>query len=535
MTVQPEILYRNILKIAQEGRGDGTVYASATSATVDQDNKTFTLSGLSIIDDLGADANDKFNGYVLTFTDTDRTYLITDWVSGGVATVFGYPNAGDTGPCEIRRTLYTDDFNPSNPLRYACNGDLSKKWIDRAANNTAVIQACMPNGIDDGGFELNSLSDYWTTSIDGDGAISINASSPILGSYDCVINMGTTATNGDIKQTGKVDLKTGKTYGIIFKARHSGTGTEEEELNVQLDYAVFGASQYIPVTFSKINSEDALNDLGNGTNNQWRPDISDTNAWEEATFTVPEDIDAGDWVLRFRWHEVDNHYDLYIDEIYLFEVIQPDTLIIAGHNMAGGFAASSYIALARCSIDRTSMSSGYLSGGADWQQNIIDLDADVSVDGNSPIYETFTGPSFLCPIFVILFAAISGKTWEASEIWLGERWTWDRFLSGDWEPDDQEIEVRNVVTLGGLERSSERYRKKIRSGNILYLDNDEHANWRAFVKEVGLDKPFWYYLSALSDYGLEEEILLMKNDSKPRALMNADRIVSVQYKFKEVL
>ena len=133
----PEILHQNLLNIAQAGRGDGTIYATATSAAVDQSAKTLTLTGLSIMTDLGADGNDKFNGYTIYFPASERGYLITDWTAA-VATVFEYPNILDTTACQILRTLYTDDFNVANPIRYGSNGQLEKKWIDKAANNTAV-------------------------------------------------------------------------------------------------------------------------------------------------------------------------------------------------------------------------------------------------------------------------------------------------------------------------------------------------------------------------------------------------------------
>jgi len=187
---QPEMLYRNLLDIANAGRGDGTVYAWGNSSVIS--GSTFDLTTINIMTDLGADADDKFNGYKLVFTSSGRSYLITDWVAAtDVATVFETPNAEDTGAYTIRRTLYTNDFNVANPIRYGANGRLYQKWVDKAANNAVQILACAPNLIDDGGFERNSLTAYWTTrGVAGTGTVAINATTPILGTYDCKFNQG---------------------------------------------------------------------------------------------------------------------------------------------------------------------------------------------------------------------------------------------------------------------------------------------------------------------------------------------------------
>jgi len=58
--MDPKLYHKNIIKRAEDGLGDGTRLATATSATVDQSNYKFTLSGLSLVTDIGADADDKF-------------------------------------------------------------------------------------------------------------------------------------------------------------------------------------------------------------------------------------------------------------------------------------------------------------------------------------------------------------------------------------------------------------------------------------------------------------------------------------------
>lgn len=533
----PEILYRNLLKVAQLGRGDGTIYAYGSGATPVVADKTFDLTaGYTEMADL-TPGDDLHNGAILTFTVSDRSYLITDWVTATeLATVFEPPNAEDTGAWTIRRTLYTDDFNVANPIRYGSNGQLEKKWIDKAANNAASIFAAAPNGIDDGGAELNSLADYWTAATSGGstGAVTVNSSSPLLGTYDYLFTIGDRTTIS-ITQPGKIDLRKGYTYGIILKTIHGGAPGTDIGLYVSLGYTSAGDVIYAPVTFTKINSEDALA----GTNDvRWRPSMVETASWDEITFTIPENIDAGDWVFELL-ADATAEVTINVDEIYIWEIgptvsglDQADTLIIAGHNMAGGFAAGSDVRGLRCQADLTSYDS---TDPSDDMDILIDLDSDVTVAGDSVIYETFTAATAIFPIHEITLAAVSGKTWECSELWVGKRWTWGLFLSGDWEPVEQDVHVVSSVTIGGNKRVSERYEQKLRVGTIASLADNETARWESFIKEVGRAKPFWYYIQAIAELGLAAEIMLMRNRSTPKLPMNADRFRSANYDFEEVL
>lgn len=517
MATAPEILYRNLPAISQAGRGDGTIYAWGTTAVPDTSAKTFDLTTVNIMTDLGADADDLFNGYVLVFTSSGRSYLITDWVAAtDLATTFETPNTEDTGAWTIRRTLYTNDFAAANPLRYAAIGKLYQLWKDSAANNNAVISIAAPNGIDDGGFEKNSLTDYWTTrGVAGTGTVAINATTPILGTYDCKLNQGDQVYVG-LEQAGKIDLDSSKTYGIKFKA--GGDAGAVSDLRVSLEY-VAGAATRVPVTFTKINVDDDI-----ATANIWKPAITDATAWEEIKFTVSEDIDAGDYKLVFDQYDA---VDVFIDEISLFEVISPDTLIIGNHNHAGGYAATSYLGGRSCPSDLTSV------GASDYDLTLVDLDADVTVDGNSPIYETFTAPTSIYPIYEISLVAISGKTWQAGEIWLGARWTWERFVAGKWAPFDGDIRVNSVTSFGGVKVESERYRKRKVTGRIPLISDADFAVWKDFIAEVGVGGVFWYRMAALTDPIVGEELMLMRCSSRPVIRALAGNLSVDSFSFEE--
>lgn len=519
---QPEMLYRNLLAVAAEGRGDGTIYAWGTSATVDQANKQFDLTTINIMTDLGADADDLFNGYVLVFTSSGRSYLITDWTAAtDVATVFETPNTTDTGAWTIRRTLYTNDFNVANPLRYAANGRLYQKWIDASANNAAQIFAALPNLIDDGGFERNSLSTYWTTrGVAGTGTVAINSTTPILGTYDCKFNQGDQTYVG-LEQNGKGDLRKGYTYGIIMKT--GGDAGVVTDFRVSLEY-VAGSATQVPVTFTEINGGDDT-----ATSNIWKPAITDANAWDEIIFTVSEDLDAGAWKLVLDQYDAT---DVFIDEVYIWEIgptvstpDQPDTLIIGNHNHAGGYSGSGVLVEAhRCQYDLTSR------GASEFSEQ---LDDTITVDGNSPVYQTWTASTSIYPIFYTGFAAISGKTWEAGEIWLGQRWTWTMYPDPPITAKQLSIESTSTRSRGGARVSSKIYQQTIYNGQLELVTGTEADKWKLFVSEMGHGASFWLRIPAQTNLGVTAQTVFVDCKNPPTVTPDPPVNYRVSFNFEE--
>jgi len=148
MSITSRFYYKNILKRAEDGLGDGTRYATATGATPDQTNKKFTLAGLAIIADLGADANDKFNGFILYFPASGNRYHVIDWdAAADDAYVYETPDTGDTTACEMRLSLAMDAalVNPTNPAHLCCDGKRHTLLKGQAANTNVILRAFLPN------------------------------------------------------------------------------------------------------------------------------------------------------------------------------------------------------------------------------------------------------------------------------------------------------------------------------------------------------------------------------------------------------
>ena len=524
----PEILYRNLLDISNSGRGDGTIYAHGTGASIS--GKVFDLTaGYTEMADL-TPGDDLHNGTTLVFTTSGRPYLITDWVTATeLATVFETPNAEDTGAWTIRRTLYTDDFNVATPVRYGVNGRLYQKWVDGGANNTASIFAAAPNGILNGGFELGDFTGWTAVSVGGSsGSVTVNGTTPILGSYDAKFTIGDRTSVSIESDPGEIDLKAGESYGIIFKAVHDGAG-QDQGLYVTFKYV--GNDADVNVTYTEINSDD----IQVGANNhRWRPMLENTEEWEEIVFTVPDDLASGDWYLEIL-ADATSENNVWIDEIYIWEIgptpadgsiPNPDTLIIAGHNMAGGFASPSDIIAQRCQADLSSF-------GGDEVSALLDLDADVTVAGNGVVFETFTASTSISPIIKVNFAAVSGKVWSVSELWLGKRWTWEKYPNSPLTAKQRTINSISSTARGGPTQSDKIFQQKVVSSTQELVDASEITEWVNFVEYAGHGKPFFLRIQAASALGVTASTEFMRCKSVPNIQEEPPVFYTVSFSFEE--
>ena len=148
--------YKNALRLSEDGIGDGTVYASATASTPNISTKTFTTTDLALISDIGADSDNKWNGYLLYFPTSKNSYHILDYQYFSYLqtfTVYENPDANDVGACQVRAALM--EPNSTVPALKAVSGFLWDVWQGLAG----VVQRFwvhLPNMIDDGGFEQST-------------------------------------------------------------------------------------------------------------------------------------------------------------------------------------------------------------------------------------------------------------------------------------------------------------------------------------------------------------------------------------------
>lgn len=520
----PKAVYENLLALAKAGRGDGTIYASGSTAVPNAGNKTFDLSPITFISDL-TEVDGVLKGYELVFLASGNTYLITDYVEAtDLATVKDTPIATDAGAYEVRKTLWTPDFASASPLRLAADGRKHTSWIQDTVSTDADILAYLPNLIDDGDFEAGSLGAYWGAAGDGDSSQSEIATSEQFGDYLAQLSLGTTGTTSAIHQAGKEKLYAGRTYGIIFEARRL-TGAVADAFDVTLRYASGSPETYIPVTFTLIDTvNDSLGDLGQGTDNQWLPQIETAAAWQEAAFQVPEDIEAGDWNLWLNNTDSVNRRNVRLDGVYIWEIKQPGAFMISGHNFAGGFPAGSHCTAYRLNPHRSGT-------GVDDRQQLHDLDNPPV--GSEIIYERFTPTTSIFPVFRFFFGLVTGITFQASELWIGEEWSWsrppNRILTG-MEDEVESIQTysRAHVGVGELLAEFRAYQDE-----VTLVEPAEALIWRDFRKKNGHGAPFWLIIPADAALGQAEEIIFMRCPQAPRIDPDLPGFYRVGFTFEE--
>ncbi|KKK56906.1 hypothetical protein LCGC14_3059830, partial [marine sediment metagenome] len=157
--------------------------------------------------------------------------------------------------------------------------------------------------------------------------------------------------------------------------------------------------------------------------------------------------------------------------------------------------------------------SWYVAGND--SEQYLDLDADVQVDGNSPVYETWTATTAIYPITRVQFAAVSGKTWECSELWVGRRWTWEKYPNSPLTGKQRKIESTSAKARGGPVQSDKIYQQTIISSTQDLVDSSEVDVWVDFIETSGHGKPFWLRVQTAAGLGVTAHTIFCRCASVP--------------------
>jgi hypothetical protein len=488
--------YKNVLRRAEAGLGDGTKYATATGATSDQSAKTFVLAGLSIIADLGADANDKFNGYVLYFPASGNVYHIVDWVaSSDTATVYETPDTDDTGACEIRLTLYEDDSDVAYPVCLAVDGRRETKWKANAADIVIYVPALLPNFVADGGFEQQSAGnpgDDWYSG-SGDWQIVDSVGSGMRGVRYVEYTKG--ATNAVLRQGLTGTFEKGKTYRIVMLVKAlTAPPAANDILRVYL--------------LDKNVDTDLLLDADWEDGGHWDPEITTSETWVTSDFVPDQTTDRVRIWLTGRgssgtWGGCTG-FD--VDELYIWEKISVDRLMVFDHNWDAGVwvsgdASSIIVQGWYLNPSRTQTTSADRENGLDgWTQQ-----------GSEPILKTVT-LSADYPIYRIRLNAKSWLTYEAGEIFLGPAMAFSKQMDFPFDPDAEEAVGVMNETQGGVRR----FHKDFHRGGpyeivLTKVNSSFYSSLRDWWEEVGRDHfPFFFCFDETS---APDKIKLVRSES----------------------
>lgn len=486
----PTFYINNAARRAADGLGDGTVYATASSAVPDPANMRFTLTGLAIIADLGADADDKFNGYTLYFPASGNRYHVVDWEAAtDMATTYEAPQSYDTGACEFRRTLWAPDMDAAHPIIRAVNGSPSKTAKSRAANVKLQVQVSLPNLIGQAGFEELTVGAFPSTEqlpgkwwSDTDWAVS--GTSPVHGSRMAVL---TVPGSGDkVLQELLVDtLQAGITYRLIFKARSVTGATSTGGLQIYIENHLNGQAVASNVTPWSV------------------PAIGTTATWYAVDF-VPDFTTTHARIRIFGiFANRGAATAIHVDEVCIWDPVNVGALLAFNHALDGcpSPPSNSILMGYRCPIDRTNVSSD------DWAL----LGADAAILGTAPyLKEDFAASIY--PIYRITFDAVANKTHEIGELLLAETLSLSRTPNTGIDPQAREYTDELATAKSGAEVRvlfSDRRRVKLAfrvpaAANLATLDGvvrERHlknGEPLAVVWTGHWDTPVLFYLRGLS-------------------------------------
>ena len=388
-----DIFYKNILEVSEEGNyselgdllnfGDGTTYAYGAAATVDQDNRQFTVTDITFITDVTA-ADNIINGYILYFPSTGNRYHITDYTnSSKLITVYEVPDTSDTTAYEVRMALYEGSSSTSSPIHYLANKWVKRQWTGQQGVNQEILVS-LPNYVLDGGFEeraAGNIGGDWTAEAT---AWQVSATAPLLGARMAVWTIGGADSYLYQNLTG-LFIK-GRSYTVLMKVQAVTGNPAAGVLAIQL------------------RQQDTPNANLSASVGTWTPTVTTTAGWVSQAFTADFSTDEAQLFIDGITANKASATAIRVDEVYVYETLTVDQLIMAWHNVFPQSAMT--VRALRCNNKRT----GYN------QSNDSASMGSLSVSGKDVVSETIT--SYAYPVYRIYIPLVTGKTFAAGLIGL---------------------------------------------------------------------------------------------------------------------
>lgn len=507
----PTLYIANAILDAEQGLGDGTAYASGTSATVDQANKRFTIGGLSLIADLGDDTDDLLNGMLLYFPASGNRYHVTDWTAGtDQATVAETPATVDTGACRFLRTLYTYTALASHPAKQACDGVLAKLFKVQAANVALDLRVFLPNLLGQGGFEELAVGPISNTySAPGvwyrlGAGVDVVSSSALRGSR---MGLWDGATDNYFAQRTLYSLTKGHRYRILLLAQAVGGNTSTGALQVQVT-TINGTSIVVQALAA----------------------ITTTATWYIVDFVSGFDC-AATFILALTAANIGSATDVRVDEFYIWDITDaPSALLAFGHNWDG--ITSVNVIGCRCDPSRTSFSSG--TGTDD-----LSMITGVTVNGSGPVVQTWTVGSpptstQAWPVYRILIPANTAYQYQVAELLLAAKYSLGRSFRLGIDPEGRQDRDTVTVTESGAEQITIRTKPRILEGSFPHVSAADRAFWDVAFRERHFSGTKRDVVAVKWDGHLREEPVLFRCH-KLRTPWQTPTVADVEMELREVL
>lgn len=507
----PIAYHSNTLLLALEGKGAGTIYNSAVSATPDQTNKRFTMGTQTRIADLSGVSDDFFNGFDLYFPASDTTYHIIDWEEGlGRATVAEVPSLLDTGACQFRKALWSPNLLAANPASMACDGILNRVHKIVSTSASLDVMTFLPNLLGQCGFEEltsafpsseQAVGVWWNNT--GGSDWSVSSTSPLLGSRMAIL---TVPASGDKEITQKLRsaLIAGRRYRLVMKVQAVTGATGSGGLRVLL-----------------------TNHLGGGgLDTDWDVQaITTSSAWVSHDFLPTSSTPNGRLTIRALFANRGAATTIRVDEVSLWDITTaPSALLAFSHNWDG--AANLEVRGYYCDPSRTSV------GSADYAV----LSAPGTVSGSSPVLREWTvadppTSSQAFPCYRILIPASASFQYQVGELLLGAKWAWSRAMALGIDPQERDYQDTLQRSLSGAETRILHAEQRVIKGRIPTLSTADAAIWDGPFRErhVRVGEPF-----AISWAGHWDTPLLLKSRNV-KLPYNMPTLRDAEFEFVEVV
>jgi hypothetical protein len=233
----------------------------------------------------------------------------------------------------------------------------------------------------------------------------------------------------------------------------------------------------------------------------WRPTITTTAGWHERTFTADYSSDTLELLIYARglsgsWGSCTG---IRIDEVYVYEDIPVNRLVVLDHNWCNGEITALYGW--RCNPDRTNAGSG------DRSPNLL---ATQDVDQTEPIIKATTESNY--PVWQLTLTATTGLTYEAGVIFLGPHMAFTKQMDAPFDPDAEEVEGIMNETAAGRRTFHKLFSRggpyELAFTNVNSTFYDLLKDW---WDEVGRDRvPFFF---CFDESNIPTEIKFVRNES----------------------
>lgn len=371
---------------------------------------------------------------------------------------------------KARAGLRCKQQNSSYPAFFAADNRLSP--VHKGTENTAhYLTARMPNFLEDGGFESGAFAPNWTAEATNPWVI--ESTTELEGAYSASWDL---VASKYLRQTGTKTLKKGMTYRLVFTAKSVTANPTAGAITVNLFQSTSGTALDSDVT---------------GT----QPAITTAAAWFAIDFTP--DFTTNDWYLNIAGDstKANGATEITMDEFYLYEKLEVNTLIIGRHNLVGKGSVKVW------GIKLSPLRS---TSGGDYTQLVS------TTVTTSDVYSAALTSSY-DPVIMLEIPATSGFTPQIGELYVGDKFQLLKFAQPT-DPYEIGDDGRRMMRLSFKNIPSSYRTTQIK-------DICEH---------IAASDPLWV------KWGADDPLLMISQKRGSRAPYNPTRI-DVDYDLVEVL